>query len=430
MHTTTAENVSARRPVKLVTWLWPGLASIPTDHLRLLGIVSVASLFGQYDRAIMALALPQIQSSLGIGEGVVGVIGSIVRLGAMPALAVALAADRIGRRRALLLSILCYTATTGATALSRGATSFVALQFFSATFSHAALIIAVVVIAEEFEPEHRATGIGALFALHATGVGLAAILLPLVDVSAEGWRLLYAVGLAPLLLVAFWWRHLPETQRFEQLASTHSARGVLEPLRALVRLHPGRLALVGAMVAFTAAGGAAADFLGAKYMQQELGWAPRDLTVLYLAGGLLGILGPIVAGRLSDGVGRRPTAIVFSTAMPICAIVFYHAAGAVAVAAWVPLIFALLGWETLLAAYGSELFPTSHRATAAGVRQAIGNICAAAGLAAESWLYPLTGSHWTAASLLVGLTFAVPLIIAVAAPETTGRRLEDIAPES
>src|SRR5438045_2686006 len=44
---------------------------------QVLGLVSIATLFDQYDRALFALALPQIQSSLGIGEADVGWLGSI-----------------------------------------------------------------------------------------------------------------------------------------------------------------------------------------------------------------------------------------------------------------------------------------------------------------------------------------------------------------
>ena len=43
---------------------------------------------------------PAIQAGLGIAESQVGALGGVVRLGALPALA--LAADRVGRRRALL----------------------------------------------------------------------------------------------------------------------------------------------------------------------------------------------------------------------------------------------------------------------------------------------------------------------------------------
>jgi hypothetical protein len=78
------------------------LPSLPAAQWRVLGLVSAASLFGQYDRAIFALALPQIQAGLGIAESQVGALGGVVRFGALPALApcvIALTFPETARRR-------------------------------------------------------------------------------------------------------------------------------------------------------------------------------------------------------------------------------------------------------------------------------------------------------------------------------------------
>ena len=51
------------------------------------------------------------------------------------------------------------------------------------------------------------------------------------------------------------------------------------------------------------------------------------------------------------------------------------------------------------------------------------------GLAVESTLYVIFGSHWTAISILVLLALLAPFIVAAFFPETSGRTLEEIAPE-
>jgi putative MFS transporter len=261
-------------------WLYlaPFLGTPPELTSRqwlVLGLVSVATLFDQYDRSLFALALPQIQAGLGISEGEVGVLGSIVRLGALPAFAVALAADRLGRRRILLATIVAYTLLTGATALAPDARSFVALQFLSRTFTAAEVILAVVVIAEEFDSDARGWGVGALFAIQACGVGLAALLFPLAEALGLGWRALYAFGLVPLLLVAWWRRALPETERYERHREEREGGGdagfAWTPILHLARDYPGRFAVVSAAILIGAIGGAAADFLAPKYLQQERG---------------------------------------------------------------------------------------------------------------------------------------------------------------
>ena len=53
----------------------------------------------------------------------------------------------------------------------------------------------------------------------------------------------------------------------------------------------------------------------------------------------------------------------------------------------------------------------------------------AIGLALESVLYAITHSHWQAVSLLLILMLMAPLVVKLFYPETSGRDLDEIAPE-
>jgi hypothetical protein len=50
-----------------------------------LGLVVLASFFEMYDLYLFALTLQQIQANLAIPEASLGLLGSLVRLGALPA---------------------------------------------------------------------------------------------------------------------------------------------------------------------------------------------------------------------------------------------------------------------------------------------------------------------------------------------------------
>jgi MFS family permease len=398
-----------------------------------LGLVSLASLFDQYDRSLIVMALQQIQAGLGISETQVGLLASVIRLGALPAIGIALWADRIGRRRALLVSVLAYTALTGLTALAPNAQSFLALQFLSRSFGAAEMLLAVVVIAEELAPENRGWGTGAFLSIQACGVGLAALLLPIASRFPEGWRALYLVGLGPLLVLAWLRRRLPETARFEAHQRTREslerAEAFFTPLVRLVRAYPWRFAACAAEIACMAAGYAAADFYGPKYLEEAHGWTPGQVSILFVAGGALAIFGAPIAGRLSDRLGRRTVGAIGTLALMLSAQAMLHGSRAWLVPLWIACIFAVTGREAVMNTLGAELFPTSHRSTAAAARLIVVSLSAAAGLAGESLLYQVTGSHWTAASLLLCLLAGSALVIAVAFPETAGRSLEEISPE-
>jgi MFS family permease len=396
-----------------------------------LGLVSIVSLFEQYDLYLFSLNLRHIQADLGIAEGQLGALGSIVRFGSLAAVLIALAADRLGRRRILLATVVLYTLLTGATAFAPDATTFVVLQFLARAFATAETLLAVVVIAEEFAPEHRGWGIGALGAIQACGAGLAALAFGFVDVLPYGWRALYALGLIPLGLVAYWRRNLPETARFERMRRESRAPPTLsiEPAVDLVRTYPARFVALALVVFVIGLATAPAAFFAPKYLQDVHGWAPGWVASLNFLGGAFAIVGNPLAGRLSDRHGRRPIAMLFTAGFGLVTIAFYTAMGLLTPALWILLIFTMMGSEVTLSAYGAELFPTSQRSTASGARSAASNAGAVAGLALVSVLFSALGSNWAAIIALACLCLIAPLLIRVSFPETARRTLEEIAPE-
>ena len=231
------------------------------------------------------------------------------------------------------------------------------------------------------------------------------------------------------MLLAWLRRSLPETQRFEAVADKARRASFFGPLARLVRAYPRRFAAIAVQLTCMGVGYSAADFLGPKYLQQGHGWTPGQMSTLYIVGGLLAIFGAPVLGRLGDRLGRRPVAIGGSLALAVFSLAFFNASGPWLVPLWIAGIFAVTGQDAVLSTYGAELFPTSHRSTAAAARLIVGTLAGSFGLVLESALYSLTGSHWHAVSLLLLVTLGSPLVIALAYPETAGRSLEEISPE-
>ncbi|MCZ6464164.1 MAG: MFS transporter [Proteobacteria bacterium] len=401
---------------------------------NIMGLIGFVTIFDQYDLALFSLALKQIQADLQIPEAALGELGALVRLGALPAFFLMVVADRLGRRRVLLFTIVLYTCLTGLTAFAPDATTFIALQFLARTFAVTEVLLAYVVISEELDPEHRGWGIGALGALAACGHGLAFIAFANIDVLPGGWRALYLLGLGPLVLLAWMRRQLPETGRFEARRAAESRppfdlAGAIRPVLNLIRMYPGRFAAIASVIFLLNYSENAVGFFAPKYFQEVHGWTPGQFAMMGFFGGFLGIFGSAFAGRLSDKRGRRPVAFVFLLVHPLAAIAYYQISGVMLPVLWILSVFSGIGGGVVLGAFGNEMFPTSYRSTSSGARMVLGTIGGVLGLWTESALYVLVGSHWMAISLLASLALLAPLIVYFTFPETRGRSLEDISPE-
>ena len=399
---------------------------LPAHEWKILGVVALISIFNRYDVTLLSTTLTQVQDSLDIAESHVGALVALVQLGAIPAVALTLAADRIGRRQVLLLTFLGYTLATGAAGVAPNTAIFVTLLFFARMAIVTGLLLAAVVITEEFGPDVRGWGVSALGAISVYGFGVALLLFALIDVLPGGWRFLYLASLSGLLIYRSVQRALPASSRFERQAIP--ARRV-NPLVALFRMYPGRIAAVSTVTFLVGFGSQTALAFLPKYLQDVHRWSPGQVAAFsFLAGGLT-LVASTQLGALSDHIGRKATAQFLLASYPVVIILLYNAAGLWLLMLWPIMQICAMGTTIVLGTYGAELFPTSHRSTSVGAQAAISNMGAVISLASQSALYQALHSHWVAISVLAVSLFVTPFLVWRTLPETSGRDLEDIAPE-
>jgi MFS family permease len=222
---------------------------------------------------------------------------------------------------------------------------------------------------------------------------------------------------------------LPESARFEKSAQEWREQRILGPFEALIHSYPKRFALVAFAMTLTTVGGTCGGLFQAKYLEEAHHWAPSDVSWLVGAGGVLGIGGNLVAGFLSDEVGRRYVGAFFLFIAPALGIAFYNTSGNLMVGVWVVALFANTAAATVLNAYSGELFPTSHRGTAVSALAVTNTLGGVLGLMVEPLLYKVMGSHWRAASLLYLVSFGAPVVVLTMFPESAGKELDELAPE-
>jgi MFS family permease len=386
-----------------------GLASTDKKFLLLL---AAAFFIAQYDMSVLSLALPDMQKSFNISEQDLGKVIGAARLGALPAIFLALLADRIGRRRLLMVTLLGLSIAAGATGFVRTTEQFIAVQFCSRAFATAEEIIAVIYVLEMLPARQRGWGVGVMAAMGGLGSGAASLLYAAVDFLPGGWRGLYIIAALPILYIAWLRRLLPESTLFERHVKKDVKQLFWQPMLEIYRSQRREMvaiAIIAAMFSFQLS--ATVNFMS-KYLQETHHYAPPQVSLLFIVAGSIALFGTTVAGRISDQVGRRPTLVVALIMNCLANIAFYNTGGFLMPLAWIAALFSFFAVEVMMNTMGGELFTTRCRSTASTLRSIASMFAAVAGLAIEGTLFNLLGSHAAAISLLcLSSLLAIPVII-------------------
>jgi putative MFS transporter len=408
------------------------------QYLRLLlWLLVSAAFFEGYDGSILALLLPNIQSTFRVSEATLGVTRIPIELGLFVAFFLARLADRAGRRSVLVWSVLGYTICTALTAASWNIWSFVGFQFASRVFLGAEYAVGITMIVEEFPVGRRSRALGTLLTFEAFGAIVVGILLGAgLQDGPLGWRTFYLVGLLPLLALAFLRRRLKETRVFietqqrrrDDPASVQPMQSLLEPWLPEHRRNLVIVGLVHTMISIPLFGATA---WWAFFAERERGFTAAQVAVYIICAYGLGTVGYYVCGRLMERIGRRPTAVLYGIGGITWAIILFQVDNKVV--AFFSLLFAVgfgLGAAPVLGAFATELFPTEVRGQAsAWVR----NVFQIAGYVFGPALIGILGDHATGAIGNIGDTASLLMLMQIPAvwlvwrymPESRGRELHD-----
>lgn len=451
------------------TLLSQRLDRLPTGrfHRRVLYVLAVAFLFEFGDLNTFAYAAPALQEHLGMSVHAIAVVTSASFLGMfVGATCGGRFADAVGRRRALLISVAFFSASSLLNAFMSSTVSLGIARVLTGAGLSAMTVAATTYLCEVMPAATRGRMQSGVMAIGLVGIPAMSFLARgIVPVSANSWRLVFVFGALGAVALPFIAR-LPESPRWLLQQGRHEqAERVLEQIEggtdspierprpstpvpsAAVPSAPAASPRVGYLALFRGRVGRRTLMLSVVWIFQTLGfygfvaWVPTLLqahgfdlvhSLTFSALTTLGAVpGALLAWPLSDRFGRKAPIAVISTAIAVCGLAYGLTFNPIAIVVFGFCVNALIQtFAALLYAYTPELFPTAYRNSGNGFVYGIGRLANIMGPLVVATIFGSYGYSpvfvYIAACWLV-----VAVVIAVFGPRTGKECLEDLqeAPE-
>ncbi len=337
--------------------------------------------------------------------------------------------DRIGRTRAMGMSILFYSVFSGAGLLVGSLEQMLVLRFLVGLGVGGMWPNGVALVSECWPNVSRPMVAGIMGAGLNTGILLLSQVARIWHITPDSWRWLFGWSAIPGLLgvVSLWF--VPESPRWLSTRGGLAAR-TDTPLRELFRPPLLRLTLLGIILGSIPMIGA---WAASKWMipwADKIGGAaqPGYKAVTQGFWALGAVLGSFFGAQLANMLGRRLSYFLISlgsTALT-CSLFLFTAP---LQSAFLPMAFAqgfvatlFFGWLPL---YLPELFPTKVRATGSGIAYNVGRFATAGGVFVAGTLVTWFGGDFAKVGAVMGLIYSLGMVVIWWAPETSNRGLQD-----
>ena len=405
----------------------------PAPARRALVAAALGWALDAFDVMLFSLTLASVIADLGLTKVQAGALGSITLLGgAVGGLVFGHVADRFGRTRALMASVLLYSIFTAACGLSQTLWQFAVFRALLGLGMGGEWASGAALVSETWPAKHRGRALGFMQSSWAIGFAAAAMVVGVV-LPRYGWRAVFFVGILPAFFTLWVRRNVDEPEVWKAQQRLRRTGGAAVTATASRFSHMFRGPMLGTTAIVTVMNACALfGWWGLN------GWVPAYLSLPTAQGGIglstttmswfivamqIGMwFGYISFGYITDAIGRKRVYVAYL----LMASVLLPLYGSMRT----PLILLLLGpfvaffgtgFFSGFGAVTAEIYPTAIRATAQGFTYNIGRIASAA---APFTVGKLATTHGFGVAFTV--TGAAYLLGAMAwrwIPDTHGREL-------
>ncbi|WP_321796882.1 3-(3-hydroxy-phenyl)propionate transporter MhpT [Caballeronia sp. J97] len=386
-------------------------SSISSSAVATLSLCFAIALLEGLDLQSVGVAAPRMAREFGLSVAQMGLAFSAGTFGLLPgAMFGGRLADRIGRKRVLMLSACIFGLLSIATAFATSFPALVAVRVLTGIGLGGALPNLIALSSEAVPLKARNTAVSVMYSGIPLG-GVIASIVGMMSAGDAGWRhIFYVGGAGPLLFVPLLFAFLPESKAFSRAAGRAAKPApVIDVLFGEQRARSTMQIWI-------------SYFCTLIVLYFLLNWLPSLMAARGLGRGEVGFvqiffnvgggLGALFIGMLMDRLrgGLVVSGMYVGIIASLAALSIAPGFAALTASAFFAGMF-VIGGQSVLYALSAAFYPTAMRGTGVGAAVAVGRIGSVIGPLAAGQLLAMGRS----ASVVIGASIPVTLIAAAAA---------------
>jgi len=414
-------------------------STVTSAQRRTLLAAALGWMLDAFDTMLYALVLAHVMRDLDMSKAVSGFLATLTLLASgIGGILFGFIADRIGRKRALMLSILTYSVCSFASGLATSILMLATFRFILGLGMGGEWNTGATLVAETWPTELRAKAISIVQSSWAIGYALAALVAGVV-LHYANWRRVFFVGILPALVTLWIQSRVPESEMWEEhhrlALDSHRVAAAQDRYQHTAFAHIFRPPLLHYTFALLFA-----NFFGMFAWWGLFTWLPPYLSLPVDQGGRgFGVMGTTTLlvvlnlfgmfpgyasfGWVADRLGRRRSFLLY-TFMAAVLVPIYALARQ---PAWILVIgtvtaFFGTGFFSGSGIIASEIFPTRVRARALGFTYNGARTLSSVAPYVIGRVGQVKGLSW--AFYLCAGAFFLSMVAATQLPETKGKALE------
>lgn len=319
------------------------------------------------------------------------------------------AAERYGRKPILMLNIVFFSVFELLSAAAPSLTVFLLLRVLYGVAMGGIWGVASSLAMETIPDRSRGLMSGVFQAGYPFGYLLAAVVYGLLF-DVVGWRGMFVIGAAPILLLPFIYYCVQESPVWLAARARKESTALLPVLKSHWKLC---LYLVLLMAAFNFFSHGTQDMYPA-FLKIQHGFDPKTVSIIAISYNIASIIGGIFFGTLSEKIGRKRAIIIAALlALPVIPLwAFSNGSLMLGLGAFL-MQFMVQGAWGVIPTYLNELVPANTRAVLPGFVYQLGNLIASVNATLQATIAEHHDQNYGLAMAMIAGTVAITIAVLV-----------------